>query len=104
VVLVPHIVVEDMAMPRGPRAKVIQVPIEPGLLSRIDATARFVAESRAAFIREACRLRLRQLDTTQQDRRYEEGYRRKPESLAWAETSVRHLSRLLPREKWRAPR
>ena len=41
-------------MPRISRAKkVIQVPIEPGLLAKIDGTARLVAESRAAFIREA---------------------------------------------------
>ena len=88
-------------MSRTSRAKkVIQVPIEPGLLSRIDGTARLVEESRAAFIREACKLRLRELDAAQQDRRYVEGYRRKPESTAWAKTSALLFSRVLPREKW----
>jgi hypothetical protein len=83
------------------RAKrVIQVPIEPNLLSRIDGTARLVAESRAAFIREACKLRLRELDAVQQDRRYEEGYRRKPESPVRARVNALLLSRVLPREKW----
>lgn len=88
-------------MPRLSRTKkVIQVPIEAGLLSKIDGTARLMAESRAAFIREACKLRLRELDAAQQDRRYEEGYRRKPESPAWAKASALLLSRVLPREKW----
>ena len=88
-------------MPRSSRTKkVVQVPIEPGLLSRIDGTARLVAESRAAFIREACKLRLRQLDAAQRDRRYVEGYRRKPESTAWAKTGALLASRVLPREKW----
>ena len=88
-------------MPRTSRAKkVIQVPIEPSLLSRIDGTARSVAESRAAFIREACKIRLRELDAAQQDRRYVEGYSRKPESTAWAKTSALLFSRVLPREKW----
>ena len=88
-------------MPKTSRAKkVIQVPIEPSLLSRIDGTARMVAESRAAFIREACKIRLRNLDAAQQDRRYVEGYGRKPESTDWAKTSARLFSRVLPPEKW----
>jgi hypothetical protein len=88
-------------VPRPSRAKkVVQVPIEPGLLSRIDETARLMAESRAAFIREACKLRLRELNAAQQDRRYVEGYRRKPESTAWARTSALLASRVLPLDKW----
>ena len=37
--------------------KVIQVPIDEELLARIDERVGRVAESRAAFIREACRWR-----------------------------------------------
>ena len=92
-------------MPRVSRAKqVIQVPIDRGLLSKIDDTARLVAESRAAFIREACKLRLREIEAARQDRRYEEGYRRKPESAAWAKTAALLLTRVLPREKWEGTR
>lgn len=88
-------------MPRAMLAKkVIQVPIESGLLSRIDDTARSVAESRAAFIREACKLRLKQFDTVRQERRYVDGYRRKPESTTWAKTGALLLSRVLAREQW----
>ena len=80
--------------------KIIQVPIEYELLERIDETASRVAESRAAFIRDACRRRLRDLEGGRLDRQYEEGYRRKPEDTAWAKTTTRLLSKVLPREKW----
>jgi len=80
--------------------KIIQVPIEPDLLERIDETAGVVAESRAAFIREACKLRLKSLEVRELDRRYVEGYRKKPEDTAWAEAGARLLARRLTREKW----
>ncbi len=80
--------------------KIIQVPMEDDLLKHIDKTAGAVAESRAAFIREACRLRLKSLEARELDRQYVEEYRRKPEDTAWAETGARLLSSVLPREKW----
>ena len=80
--------------------KIVQVPIEDDLLERIDATAGVVAESRAAFIREACKQRLKSLHAQELERQYADGYRKKPEELAWAETSVKLLSRRLPKEKW----
>jgi len=87
-------------MAKGRAKKVIQVPIEDELLERIDTTAGAVAESRAAFIREACKQRLKSLETEELDHRYVEGYRKKPEELEWAEASVRLLSKRLPKEKW----
>ena len=84
---------------RAPK-KIIQVPIEAELLARIDKTVGRVAESRAAFIRDACRLRLKALEGHCLDRQYVEGYRRKPEDTAWARTTTRLLSKVLPREKW----
>lgn len=85
----------------GARVKrIIQVPIEPDLLDRIDKTAGVVAETRAAFIREACKLRLKSLEAREQDRRYVEGYRKKPEDTAWAETAAKLLSRIIPQENW----
>jgi len=80
--------------------KIIQVPIEDELLMRIDGAVGRVAESRAAFIRDACRLRLRALEGDQLDRQYVDGYRRRPEDTAWAKTTTRLLSGVLPREKW----
>lgn len=80
--------------------KVIQVPIEDELLTRIDETVGRVAESRAAFIREACRSRLEALKGGQLDRQYVDGYRRKPEDPAWTKATVRLWSKVLPRGKW----
>ena len=80
--------------------KIIQVPIEDDLLERIDASAGVVAESRAAFIREACQQRLKSLRAKESDRLYMEGYRSQPEDLDWAESSARLLSKRLPKEKW----
>jgi hypothetical protein len=87
-------------MPKRTPKKIIQVPIEDELLMRIDETVGRVAESRAAFIRDACRLRLKALEGHRLDRQYVDGYRRKPEDTAWARTTTRLLSRVLPREKW----
>jgi hypothetical protein len=84
---------------RAPK-KIIQVPIEDELLMGIDETVGRVAESRAAFIRDACRLRLKALERGRLDRQYVEGYRRKPEDTAWAQTTTRLLSRVLTRERW----
>jgi hypothetical protein len=67
-----EIVVSIMAKAK----KIIQVPIEDDLLGRIDATAGVVAESRAAFIREACKQRLRSLRTKELDRLYSDEARR----------------------------
>lgn len=88
----------DMAKKRRP--KVIQVPIDPDLLTRVDEGASMVAESRAAFIREACRRRLRSLEREKLERRYVEGYERSPEDTAWARMGAVLLSRVLPKEKW----
>jgi len=87
-------------MAKSRAKKVIQVPIEHQLLERIDATAAIVAESRAAFIREACKERLKSLETKELDQRYIEGYRKKPESLEWAEASAKLLSKRLAKENW----
>ena len=78
----------------------VQVPIDLGLLSHIDETAGIVAENRAEFIREACRRRLRDLETKELERRYVEGYRRSPEDPAAARTNAALLARIVPREKW----
>jgi hypothetical protein len=87
-------------MAKKKKKEIIQVPIEDDLLKRIDATAGVVAESRAAFIREACQQRLKTLQAKELDRLYVDGHRSQPEDLDWAESSARLLSRRLPKEKW----
>ena len=87
-------------MAKSKSNKVIQVPMEEDLLNRIDATAGIVAESRAAFIREACQQRLKSLHAKELDRLYIEGHQNRPENLDWAQSSSRLLSKRLPKEKW----
>jgi hypothetical protein len=87
-------------MGRNKNKKIIQVPMDADLLERIDSTAGVVAESRAAFIREACQQRLKSLQAKELDRLYIEGHRSQPEDLDWAESSARLLSKRLPKEKW----
>jgi hypothetical protein len=79
---------------------IIQVPMEEELLRQIDAAAGIVAESRAAFIREACQQRLKSLHAKELDRLYIEGHQRRPENLDWAQSSAKLLSKRLPKEKW----
>ena len=87
-------------MAKGKVHKIIRVPMEEDLLKRIDATAGIVAESRAAFIREACQQRLKSFRANQLDRLYIEGYQSHPENLDWAQSSAKLLSKRLPKEKW----
>jgi hypothetical protein len=87
-------------MAKNKSKKIIQVSIEEDLLKRIDATAGVVAESRAAFIREACQQRLKSLRAKELDRVYIEGHESQPEDLRWAKSSARLLSKRLPKEKW----
>jgi hypothetical protein len=87
-------------MAKRKRKHIIQVPMEEELLKRIDATAGIVAESRAAFIREACQQRLKSLRAKELDRLYIERHQSRPENLDWAESSAKLLSKRLPKEKW----
>ncbi|HTO13175.1 MAG TPA: hypothetical protein VMQ51_16480 [Candidatus Binatia bacterium] len=83
----------------GQRAKltyrIIQVPMDAGLLDAVDAAAGRVAESRAAYIRAACEERVRRETSEALDRRYAEAYRRQPEKLAWGKIGAKLLARRL---------
>ncbi len=80
--------------------KVIQVPIDPKLLRAVDRQARARKSSRAAFIRGACEAYLRRLEEEELDRRYVEGYRRKPEKPALGEAGAKMAAEVLNREDW----
>ena len=80
--------------------KIIRVSIEHDLLERIDTSASAAGQSRAAFIREACKQRLERLEAEKLDRHYIAGYQKKPENPEWAKASSELLSKRLPREKW----
>lgn len=80
--------------------KIIQVPMDAGLLERVDAAAGRVAESRAAYIRAACERRIKRELADELDRRYREGYRRRPEKATMARAGAKLLARSLREDSW----
>ncbi len=80
--------------------KVIQVPMEEELLRLVNRLARARRSTRAALIRKACQEYLRRLEEEELDRRYIEGYRRKPETPAWGEVGAKMAAEVLGREDW----
>jgi hypothetical protein len=80
--------------------KIVQVPIDPDLLARVDTAAGRVAESRAAYIRGACERRLKSEEAEALDRRYVEGYRRRPEKRTWGKVGAKMLARRLRGDPW----
>jgi hypothetical protein len=82
------------------RYRVVQVPMELGLLEAVDAGAGRVGESRAAYIRGACERRLRGEEVADLDRRYVEAYRRRPERPAWGKLGGKLLARRLRDDAW----
>jgi metal-responsive CopG/Arc/MetJ family transcriptional regulator len=75
--------------------RVIQVPMDEGLLNAVNERAKSRRSTRAALIREACGEYLHRLDQQALDRKYVEGYRRKPES-----PSVGKLGEKMAGEVW----
>lgn len=80
--------------------KVIQVPMDEKLLHAVDRRARAKSSSRAALIRTACQEYLRILEEEELDRRYVEGYRRKPEKPGVGEAGAKMAAEVLAREDW----
>jgi metal-responsive CopG/Arc/MetJ family transcriptional regulator len=80
---------------KSSKATVVQVPVDAAFLSRIDEAAGLISESRAEFMREACRQRLKRIEEKELERRYVEGYRRVPEKDAWGKTAAKLLSRIV---------
>ena len=80
--------------------KVIQVPMDEKLLRAVNRQARASRSTRAALIRKACQQYLQRLEERELDRRYVEGYRRKPEKPAWGEMGAKLAAEVLPEEHW----
>jgi len=80
--------------------KVIQVPMEDKLLAAMNRKARARKSTRAALIRAACEEYLRRLEEEGLERRYIEGYRRKPENPAWGKAGAKLAGQVWPKEEW----
>ena len=80
--------------------KVIQVPIDNVLLVAVTRLAKVRRSTRAALIREACRRYLERIEEEELDRKYVEGYRRKPESASVGKLGARMAKEVWPKEDW----
>jgi metal-responsive CopG/Arc/MetJ family transcriptional regulator len=80
--------------------KVIQVPIEEGLLDSLNSMSRKRRQSRSKLIREACQQYLVQIENEELDRLYREGYERVPEETSPAEAQVSLANQVLSQESW----
>jgi len=80
--------------------KVIQVPMDEKLLRAVNRRAKANRSTRAALIRTACDEYLKKLEEEELERRYVEGYRRKPEDPAWGELGAKLAAEVLPSEDW----
>jgi hypothetical protein len=80
--------------------KVIQVPMEEKLLQAVNRKAKARRSTRAALVRAACQEYLQRLDEHELDRRYVDGYRRKPERPALGETGAKLAAKVWPQEEW----
>jgi metal-responsive CopG/Arc/MetJ family transcriptional regulator len=78
--------------------KVIQVPMDEGLLNSVNERAKSRRSTRAALIREACAEYLHRLDQQALDRKYVEGYRRKPESPSVGKLGEKMTGEVWPKE------
>jgi len=82
--------------------KVIQVPMDESLLRAVNRRAKASHSTRAALIRVACEDYLRKLEEEQLDRRYVEGYRRKPEKPDFGQAGAKLAAEVWPEEDWSA--
>ena len=80
--------------------KVIQVPMEDKLLAAVNRKAKARRSTRAALIRAACEEYLCRLEQEELDRRYVQGYRRKPERASAGILGEKMAAEVWPKEDW----
>ena len=80
--------------------RVIQVPMDEKLLKAVNRRAKKNRSTRSALIREACQQHLERLNEEELDRRYVEGYRRKPEGPDWGQLGEKMALEVWGKEDW----
>ena len=80
--------------------RVIQVPMDEDLLKAVNELAKSHRSTRSALIRAACAEYLRKLQEETLERRYLEGYRRKPESPSVGKLGEKMAGEVWPQEGW----
>lgn len=80
--------------------KVIQVPIDEGLLKDLDNLSKKQRKARSELIRQACQHYLRQVESEELDRLYQQGYKKVPEEPELGEAQIALAGEILPKESW----
>ena len=80
--------------------RIIQVPVDEGLLKDLDALSGKRGQARAVVIREACRRYVAAERRQRLDEIYEESYRRVPESPEWGAATAVLAAEVWGPEDW----
>ena len=80
--------------------RVIQVPMDEGLLKAVNERAKLRRSTRSALIREACQEYLYRIEQEALERKYVEGYQRKPESPLVGKLGEKMAREVWPEEAW----
>jgi len=80
--------------------KVIQIPMDEDLLEAVNEQAKSQRSTRSALIRAACAEYLHKLEQEALERKYVEGYRRKPESPLVGKLGEKMAQEVWQEETW----
>ncbi len=80
--------------------KVIQVPVDEGLLKELDNMSKKQRKSRSELIRQACLRYLRDIEHQELDKLYQQGYGKIPEEPGTGETQVAISGEFMTKESW----
>ena len=80
--------------------KMIQVPVDEELLKALDQLSGKQRKTRSEVIRQACQRYLRQAESEELDKLYQQGYEKMPEEPELAEAQVALAGQILLKESW----
>jgi len=80
--------------------KVIQVPVDEGLLTDLDRLSKKQRRARSQLIREACLRYLREVEREELDRLYQLGYMKIPEGPGAGEAQAAISGEFMAKESW----
>ena len=80
--------------------RVIQVPVDEGLLKDLDSLSQKQGKARSVLIRQACLRYLREMEYEELDRLYKQGYMRIPEEPEIGEAQAAMSGEVMAKELW----
>ena len=80
--------------------KVIQVPVDEGLLKDLDDLSKKQRKARSELIRQACQIYLQHAKQEEMDRLYQQGYEKIPEEAELGEVQVAVAGEIMSKESW----